>query len=86
MILTDLTIKGRLRHVLMQAPKDGYFYVLDRETGEFLSGTPYVPMSWSKGLDPKTGRPDIVPAARYAENKAPFMGLPSPAGGTAGNR
>lgn len=81
MILTDLTIKGRLRHVLMQAPKDGYFYVLDRETGEFLSGTPYVPMSWSKGLDPKTGRPDIVPAARYAENKAPFMGLPSPAGG-----
>jgi PQQ-dependent dehydrogenase (methanol/ethanol family) len=80
MILTDLTINGRLRHVLMQAPKNGYFYILDRETGEFLSGTPYATLNWSRGLDPKTGRPDILPAARYAENKAPFLGLPSPAG------
>jgi alcohol dehydrogenase (cytochrome c)/quinohemoprotein ethanol dehydrogenase len=63
----------------MQAPKNGYFYVLDRATGEFISGTPYVPLNWS-GLDPKTGRPDIVPAARYAESGAPWLGLPSPAG------
>ena len=81
MILTELTIKGQRRKVIMQAPKNGYFYVLDRQTGEFLSGTPYVSVNWSKGLDPKTGRPDIVPAARYAEQGAPWLGLPSPAGG-----
>ncbi len=52
MILADLTIDGRARKVLMQAPKNGFFYVLDRATGEFISGTPYVnPMSYS----PATG-------------------------------
>ena len=81
MILADLEIEGRQRKVLMQAPKNGFFYLLDRETGEFISGTPYVPVSWAKGLDPQTGRPDIVPAARYSENGAPFLGMPSPAGG-----
>lgn len=81
MILADLTIQGKMRKVLMQAPKNGYFYVLDRETGKFISGTPYVPVTWSKGLDPKTGRPDIVPAARYSSTAQPFLGSPSPAGG-----
>ena len=81
MILTDLEIGGRQRKVLMQAPKNGYFYILDRETGEFISGTPYVPVSWAKGLDPNTGRPDIVPAARYSETGEAFLGMPSPAGG-----
>ncbi|WP_371432287.1 PQQ-dependent dehydrogenase, methanol/ethanol family [Novosphingobium sp.] len=81
MILADLQIDGQRRKVLMQAPKNGYFYVLDRATGQFISGTPYVPLNWSKGLDPQTGRPDIVPAARYAESGAPWLGLPSPAGG-----
>ncbi|MBH0111874.1 PQQ-dependent dehydrogenase, methanol/ethanol family [Novosphingobium sp. YJ-S2-02] len=81
MILTDLEIERHKRKVLMQAPKNGFFYVLDRETGEFLSGTPYVPLNWAKGLDPETGRPDIVPAARYSENGEAFMGMPSPAGG-----
>ena len=41
MILADLTIDGRTRKVLMQAPKNGFFYVLDRATGEFISGEPY---------------------------------------------
>lgn len=81
MILADLPIGGRMRKVIMQAPKNGYFYVLDRETGEFLSGTPYVTVNWSKGLDPRTGRPDIVAAARYAEEGKAWMGMPSPAGG-----
>ena len=40
----------------MQAPKNGFFYVLDRATGEFLSGTPYVAMNWATGIDEK-GRP-----------------------------
>ncbi|WP_052322039.1 PQQ-dependent dehydrogenase, methanol/ethanol family [Novosphingobium sp. MBES04] len=81
MILADMEWEGRPRKVLMQAPKNGFFYVLDRETGEFLSGTPYVPVTWTRGLDPETGRPDIVPAARYSEEGAPFLGMPSPAGG-----
>ncbi|HEY0315489.1 MAG TPA: PQQ-dependent dehydrogenase, methanol/ethanol family [Sphingomonas sp.] len=80
-ILADLTIDGKPRKVLMQAPKDGYFYVLDRATGQFISGRNFVPVTWSRGLDPKTGRPDIVPEARYSETGKPFLGLPSPAGG-----
>jgi quinohemoprotein ethanol dehydrogenase len=81
MILADVQIDGQPRKVLMQAPKNGYFYVLDRTNGAFISGTPYVPITWSKGLDPKTGRPDIVPEARYSDTGKPFLGMPSPAGG-----
>ena len=58
----DLTIGGRARKVIMQANKNGFFYVLDRETGEFLSGTPFVSgITWATGLDPKTGRPIETP-------------------------
>jgi quinohemoprotein ethanol dehydrogenase len=54
----DLTINGRVRKVVMQANKNGFFYVLDRATGEFISGKPFVSgISWATGLDPKTGRP-----------------------------
>jgi len=81
MILADLSVNGKVRKVLMQAPKNGYFYVLDRETGEFISGKAYVPVTWAKGLDPKTGRPDMSPDARYAVTGKPFLGMPSPAGG-----
>ncbi|MCZ4342817.1 PQQ-dependent dehydrogenase, methanol/ethanol family [Sphingomonadaceae bacterium G21617-S1] len=81
MILADVQIDGQPRKVLMQAPKNGYFYVLDRTNGAFISGTPYVPITWSKGLDPKTGRPDIVAEARYSDTGKPFLGMPSPAGG-----
>ena len=42
----------------MQANKNGYFYVIDRISGEFISGEPMAPVSWARGLDPKTGRPD----------------------------
>jgi PQQ-dependent dehydrogenase (methanol/ethanol family) len=81
MILADMDIDGKPRKVLMQAPKNGYFYVLDRTNGAFLSGTPYVQQTWTKGLDPKTGRPDIAPEARYSGTGKPFLGMPSPAGG-----
>src|SRR5215470_9814388 len=57
MILADLEIQSRKRKVLMQAPKNGFFYVLDRTTGELLSAKPYVQISWAKEVDPKTGRP-----------------------------
>ena len=49
----------------MQAPKNGFFYVLDRMTGEFISAEPYANVSWAKGVDPKTGRPVENPEARY---------------------
>ena len=81
MILAELEIDGKLRKVLMQAPKNGFFYVLDRETGEFISGNNYVPVSWAKGLDAKTGYPNIVSEARYSKTGKPFLGTPSPAGG-----
>ena len=80
MILTDLKIDGKVRKVILQAPKNGYFYVIDRTNGQFISGTPYAQITWSKGLDPKTGRPDIVPAAFYSGTGEQFLGMPSPAG------
>ena len=58
LVQADLTIGGRTRKVIMQANKNGFFYVLDRATGEFISGKPFVSgITWASGLDPKTGRP-----------------------------
>ena len=65
MILADLKIAGASRQVLMQAPKNGYFYVLDRKTGALISAEPYVPMNWSTGIDKKTGRPIMSETANY---------------------
>ncbi len=55
-ILADLDIKGQKRKVLMQAPKNGFFYVIDRTNGKFISGDPFVYLNWAKGID-STGRP-----------------------------
>ena len=69
-ILADLTIDGKPRKVLMQAPKNGFFYVLDRETGELISAKPYAPVNWASGIDLKTGRPIENPEARYDDRQA----------------
>src|SRR6185295_12749490 len=66
MILVDLTIDGKLRKCILQAPKNGFFYVIDRETGEFISGTAYGTMTWAEGLDAKTGRPIEKAEARWS--------------------
>lgn len=79
MILADLTIDGKLRKVLMQAPKNGFFYVLDRATGKLISGEPYVAMSWANGIDMATGRPNVNPEARYGVT--PVLITPGPGGG-----
>jgi quinohemoprotein ethanol dehydrogenase len=64
-MLADLMIGGKLRKVLMQAPKNGYFYVLDRETGEFISAKNIVPVNWGS-VDPETGKPTVdLEAADY---------------------
>ena len=65
MILADIEIGGRLRKVLMQAPKNGFFYVLDRATGELISAEKIVPINWATGIDKATGRPIENPEARY---------------------
>jgi quinohemoprotein ethanol dehydrogenase len=65
MVLADLTIGNQVRHVLMQASKNGFLYVLDRVSGEFLLGEPYTYVSWTKGLDPKTHRPITAPQADW---------------------
>jgi PQQ-dependent dehydrogenase (methanol/ethanol family) len=64
LMFANLTIDGQQRRVIMQAQKNGFFYVLDRATGEFISGTPFVDgISWATGLDPETGRPIESPTA-----------------------
>ena len=78
MILANLTIGGRERKVLMQAPKNGFFYVLDRTTGEFISAAPYAMVTWATHIDPKTGRPVEKPDARYGKKAARLS--PSPIG------
>jgi PQQ-dependent dehydrogenase (methanol/ethanol family) len=64
LMLLDLTINGRPRKVLMQAAKNGFFYVLDRVTGEFIQAAPFVKVSWATGFDER-GRPIVNPEAYY---------------------
>ncbi|MCZ4129770.1 PQQ-dependent dehydrogenase, methanol/ethanol family [Stutzerimonas balearica] len=80
MILAELRLDGRQRKVLMQAPKNGFFYVLDRETGELLSAANYVPTSWASHVDLASGRPVEVPGARYPAGQ-PAAVTPSQIGG-----
>jgi quinohemoprotein ethanol dehydrogenase len=79
MILADLAIGGATRKVLMQAPKNGFFYVLDRITGELISAETFVPITWARGIDMSTGRPIENPAARYGT--MPVMVSPGAGGG-----
>jgi quinohemoprotein ethanol dehydrogenase len=69
LMLADIRINGRNRKVIMQVNKNGYFYVIDRVSGEFISGEPVAPVSWARGLDPKTGRPMINPDAYYSSER-----------------
>ena len=68
MILADIEIDGTLRKVIMQAPKNGFFYVLDRTDGAFISAEAYVPVNWASHIDPATGRPVEIPGARYPDS------------------
>ena len=65
MILADLKIHGKTRKVLMQAPKNGFFYVIDRVTGKLISADPLVKVTWASKIDLKTGRPVETPGSRY---------------------
>ncbi len=78
-ILADLDIDGQQRKTLIQAPKNGFFYVLDRTNGELISAEPYVTVNWASHIDPATGRPVEFPHAQYgAEGR---VILPGASGG-----
>ncbi len=67
MVLADVAIDGKPRKVLMQAPKNGFFYVLDRTNGKLISAKNIVPINWATHVDLATGRPAMMPeAADYA--------------------
>jgi len=79
MILADMQLDGRERKVLMQAPKNGFFYILDRQTGELLSAKNYVPTNWASGIDLESGRPILTGEGDYSEE--PKIITPGPLGG-----
>jgi quinohemoprotein ethanol dehydrogenase len=78
LVLAQVLMGGRPRQVLMQAAKNGFYYVLDRATGELLSAHNFAFVNWTRGIDPKSGRPIADPAAEY--DRGPKLVFPSEAG------
>ncbi|HMG35073.1 MAG TPA: PQQ-dependent dehydrogenase, methanol/ethanol family [Blastocatellia bacterium] len=78
-ILADINIDGRVKKVLLHAPKNGFFYILDRSTGALISAKPYTQINWASGIDLKTGRPIENAASRYPGNKVSIV-VPGPLG------
>ncbi|MBO9582169.1 MAG: PQQ-dependent dehydrogenase, methanol/ethanol family [Sphingobium sp.] len=79
MILTDLTVDGEKRPVVLHAPKNGFLYVLDRRDGKLLRANALVRMSWANGVDMKTGRPNLTPQFSDYTN-GPKLVFPATAG------
>ena len=77
--LAEITLNGRPRKVLMQAPKNGFLYVVDRESGEFLSAGKIVRVTWAERIDPVSGRPVEAPNIRF--EKGDVVIWPNPIGG-----
>ncbi|OGT74956.1 MAG: alcohol dehydrogenase [Gammaproteobacteria bacterium RIFCSPLOWO2_02_FULL_57_10] len=80
-IVADLRIDGEMRRVLLQAPKNGFFYVLDAATGQLISAEKFVPASWASHIDLETDRPVEIPGARYDETGIPLVVQPGALGG-----
>jgi quinohemoprotein ethanol dehydrogenase len=68
LVLADLEIGGRTVKALMHAPKNGFFYVIDRATGKLVSAEPFARVTWATHVDLETGRPVETPGARYEDN------------------
>ncbi len=80
-MIADLPFPGGKRHVVMQASKNGFFYVLDAKSGKLVSAEKYQPdTNWASKVDLKTGRPIISPEARYSSNNKPALILPAALG------
>ncbi|MBM3344914.1 MAG: PQQ-dependent dehydrogenase, methanol/ethanol family [Betaproteobacteria bacterium] len=78
-VLADIQWLGKPRKVLFQAPKNGFFYVIDRKTGELLAADKYVRATWATHIDPATGRPVNSPTGDYRD--APRIVMPATLGG-----
>lgn len=78
LMLADLVIEDTPRNVIMQAPKNGFYYVLDRQTGQFISAAPFANVTWAMGVDPQTGRP--IEASSAVTGTEPFIVSPDPSG------
>lgn len=78
LMLAELEIGGEIRDVIMQAPKNGFFYVLDRVTGDFISAEAFSDISWASGVDPESGRP--IEASDAFSGMEPVVVSPDPTG------
>ncbi len=79
-VIADLPIHGKTRRVVMNAPKNGFLYVLDAKTGKYLNAGNFVPVNWASGIDPKTGRPMYIADARWWERPEGAVASPGPLG------
>jgi len=79
-MVADLDYDGKKRRVVMQAPKNGFFYVLDARTGELLNANKFAPLTWATHVDMKTGRPVEVPEARFDKTGKAVIVAPSALG------
>jgi quinohemoprotein ethanol dehydrogenase len=75
-IAANIVIADQMRRVVMHAPKNGFFYVLDARTGKFISGTAFATVNWASGLDPVSGRPQVNPEAKYDITGEAFTSFP----------
>ncbi|MEN3286322.1 MAG: hypothetical protein V7634_622 [Bradyrhizobium sp.] len=81
MVLADLTVEGKPTKVLMDANRNGFFYVLDRTNGKLLSANPYVKVNWASGIDMATGKPIETDVTRDAREGKKVTVYPSILGG-----
>jgi PQQ-dependent dehydrogenase (methanol/ethanol family) len=79
-MIADLNYPQGKRRVVMQAPKNGFFYVLDAKTGKLLSAEKFAPLTWATHVDMTTGRPVEVPEARYDKTGKPVIVSPGALG------
>jgi len=81
MVLADMNVEGKPTKVLMDANRNGFFYVLDRTNGKLLAANPYVKVNWATGVDMKTGRPIETDVAKDAREGKKVTVYPSILGG-----
>jgi len=81
MVLADIKIEGKLTKVLMDANRNGFFYVLDRTNGKLLAANPYVKVNWASSIDMKTGRPVETDVSKDAREGKKVVVFPSVLGG-----
>jgi PQQ-dependent dehydrogenase (methanol/ethanol family) len=79
-VIADLPIHGKSRRVIMNAPKNGFLYVLDAKTGKYLGASNFMPVNWASHIDPKTGRPVYIADARWWEKPEGAVVSPGPLG------